>query len=156
MSEVTQLLAILDQAYNKPSWHGTNLRGSIRGLSPKQAAWRPAPKRHNIWENVVHAAYWKYAVSRRFVDQPRGSFRYKGSNWFGALPSSRLTRIRVPDRRGLEDRPSAFQRSAFTVRPPTSTVAGPTRRTRNISTRPPHEWESRAVRTMLPDARDKT
>ena len=43
--EVTQLLAILDQAYNKPSWHGTNLRGSIRGLSPKQAAWRPAPKR---------------------------------------------------------------------------------------------------------------
>ena len=84
MSEVTQLLAILDQAYNKPSWHGANLRGSIRGLSPKRAAWRPAPKRHNIWENVVHAAYWKYAISRRFVDQPRGSFQYRGSNWFRA------------------------------------------------------------------------
>jgi DinB superfamily len=82
MSEVTQLLAILDQAYNRPSWHGTNLRGSIRRVSAQRAAWRPGAKRHNIWENVVHAAYWKYAASLRFVDQPRGSFRYKGSNWF--------------------------------------------------------------------------
>ena len=82
MSEVTQILAILDQAYNRPSWHGTNLRGSIRRVSPGQAAWRPGPKRHNIWENVVHAAYWKYAASRRFVDLPQGSFHYKGSNWF--------------------------------------------------------------------------
>ena len=80
--EVRQLLAILDQAYNRPSWHGANLRGSIRRVTPRQAAWRPRPKRHNIWENVVHAAYWKYAASRRFVDQPRGSFGYKGSNWF--------------------------------------------------------------------------
>jgi hypothetical protein len=82
MSEVTQILAVLDQAYNRPSWHGTNLRGSIRRVSPWQAAWRPGPKRHNIWENVVHAAYWKYAASRRFVDLPQGSFHYKGSNWF--------------------------------------------------------------------------
>jgi hypothetical protein len=80
--EVEQLLAILDQAYNRPSWHGTNLRGSLRRVSPRQAAWRPAARRHNIWENVVHAAYWKYAASRRFVDQRRGSFDYKGSNWF--------------------------------------------------------------------------
>ncbi len=82
MHSVTQLIAILDQAYNRPSWHGTNLRGSIRRVSADQAAWRPAPGRHNIWEIVVHAAYWKYAASLRFVEQPRGSFRYKGSNWF--------------------------------------------------------------------------
>jgi hypothetical protein len=81
-NEVTQLLAIIDQAYNRSSWHGPNLRGSIRRVTAEQAAWRPAPKRHNIWENVVHAAYWKYAVSRRFVDLPQGSFQYKGSNWF--------------------------------------------------------------------------
>jgi hypothetical protein len=81
-NEVTQLLAIIDQAYNRSSWHGPNLRGSIRRVTAEQAAWRPAPKRHNIWENVIHAAYWKYAVSRRFVDLPQGSFHYKGSNWF--------------------------------------------------------------------------
>jgi hypothetical protein len=80
--EVTQLLAIIDQAYNKPSWHGTNLRGSVRRVTPAQAAWRLSPERHNIWEIVVHAAYWKYAVTRRFTGGARGSFPLKGSNWF--------------------------------------------------------------------------
>lgn len=82
VTEIQQLLAILDQAYNRRSWHGTNLRGSIRGVSPPQAAWRPAPSRHNIWELVVHAAYWKYVVSRRLTGAARGSFPLKGSNWF--------------------------------------------------------------------------
>ena len=80
--QVRQLLAIIDQAYNRPSWHGTNLRGSIRRVSAKQAAWRPGPKRHNIWEIVVHAAYWKYAAARRFTGGGRGLFPLKGSNWF--------------------------------------------------------------------------
>jgi hypothetical protein len=77
-----QLLAIIDRAYDTPSWHGTNLRGSVRRVTAAQAAWRPAPARHNIWEIVVHAAYWKYAVARRFTGSRRGSFRLKGSNWF--------------------------------------------------------------------------
>ena len=72
----------MDAAYDRKSWHGTNLRGSIGGLTVRQAAWRPSPKRHNIWELVVHAAYWKYAALRRFTDAPRGSFLLKGSNWF--------------------------------------------------------------------------
>jgi uncharacterized damage-inducible protein DinB len=80
--EVEVLLAALDQAYDRKSWHGTNLRGSLRGLTPRQAAYRPAPGRHNIWEIVVHAAYWKYVVRRRLLGEPRGSFPLKGSNWF--------------------------------------------------------------------------
>jgi uncharacterized damage-inducible protein DinB len=76
------LLSLLDEAYNRQSWHGTNLRGSIRGLSAKQAAWRPGARRHNVWEIVVHAAYWKYAVWRRLAGAERGSFPLKGSNWF--------------------------------------------------------------------------
>ena len=81
-NEVTQLLAIIDAAYNRQSWHGTNLRGSVRGLSPRQAAWRAAPGRHNIWELVVHCAYWKYTAWRRLTGEKRGSFELKGSNWF--------------------------------------------------------------------------
>ena len=80
--QVASLLAILDAAYDHPSWHGPNLRGSLRGLSLADAAWRPASARHNIWELVVHAAYWKYIGSRRLTGGPRGSFVYKGSNWF--------------------------------------------------------------------------
>jgi len=79
---VADLLTTLDAAYNRRSWHGTNLRGSIRGLTARQAVWRPARNRHNIWELVVHAAYWKYTVVRRFTGASRGSFPLKGSNWF--------------------------------------------------------------------------
>ena len=80
--EIRMLVAILDQAYDHPSWHGTNLLGSVRRVSSTEAAWRPAPRRHNIWELVVHTAYWKYAAWRRLTGQPRGSFPLKGSNWF--------------------------------------------------------------------------
>ena len=79
------LLRMLDEGYDKKAWHGPNLKGSIRGLSAEQAAWRPHPNRHSIAENVVHCAYWKYAVRRRLCGEKRGSFPLKGSNWF-ALP----------------------------------------------------------------------
>jgi len=86
--ERQQFLSIIDQAYNRRSWHGTNLRGAIRGVSAHQASWRPGSKRHNIHELVVHAAYWKYAVWRRLSGQPRGSFPLDGSNWFDRSDST--------------------------------------------------------------------
>jgi len=76
------LLNAIDQAYDKASWHGTNLRGSLRKLTLAELCRRPRPGRHNIWEIVVHAAYWKYAVWRRIAGEKRGSFVEKGSNWF--------------------------------------------------------------------------
>src|SRR2546425_1029226 len=80
--EINLLLKILDEGYNKKAWHGPNLRGSVRGVTAEAAAWRPRPGRHNIWEIVAHAAYWKYAVRRRLRGDKRGSFPLKGSNWF--------------------------------------------------------------------------
>jgi hypothetical protein len=96
LPDLDQLLAIIDAAYNRHSWHGANLRGSIRGVTLKVAGWRPAPRRHNIWELVVHAAYWKYIALRRLTGGERGSFPLKGSNFFAR--SSGLT-----DRRWTED-----------------------------------------------------
>lgn len=81
-SEITLLLSLIDQAFDHKSWHGTNLRGSIKGLDVDRVSWRPAPKRHNIWEIVVHAAYWKYVVRRRLLGEKHASFPLKGSNWF--------------------------------------------------------------------------
>ena len=79
---VAPYLDAIDLAYDRQSWHGTNLRGSLRGVTAGQAAWRPARGRHNIWELAVHAAYWKYAVLRRLTGAKRGSFALEGSNWF--------------------------------------------------------------------------
>lgn len=81
-SEVALLLRLLDESYEKRAWQGPNLRGSLRGVKATQAAWRPSPGRHNIWELVLHAAYWKYAVRRMLTGETRGAFPMKGSNWF--------------------------------------------------------------------------
>jgi len=80
-NEIALLLHLIDEAYKNRAWHGTNLRGSLRGMTAQQAAWRPASTRHNIWEIVVHAAYWKYIVRRRLLGEKKGSFPLKGSNW---------------------------------------------------------------------------
>ncbi len=76
------LLDLLDEAFDKKSWHGPNLRGSIHGVTAEQAAWRPDVERHNIWELVLHAAYWKYVVRRKLTGEKRGSFLLAGSDFF--------------------------------------------------------------------------
>jgi hypothetical protein len=80
-AEVRLLLEILDQGFERKTWHGPNLKQSIRGVSAREAAWRPGEGRHNIWEEVVHAAYWNYVARRRLLREKRGSFALKGSNW---------------------------------------------------------------------------
>ncbi len=79
---VALLLSILDEAYERKAWHGATLRGALRGVTAREATWRPARGRHNIWELTVHATYWKYAVRRMLTGEKRGSFSEKGSNWF--------------------------------------------------------------------------
>ena len=85
------LLAGVDEAFDKRSWHGTNLRGALRGVSIAEAAWRPAfvkasgnqaPAAHNIWELVVHAAYWKYDIRRRLHGAKGRAFAIEGSNFW--------------------------------------------------------------------------
>jgi hypothetical protein len=91
MSKHDLVLKLLDEAYSRKTWHGPNLKQSLKGVPAKQAAWRPAPGRHNIWELAVHSAYWKYAVRRRIDGGKRGSFALKGSNFFTRPEKNSLT-----------------------------------------------------------------
>ncbi len=86
---IALLVRMLQQAYDRKAWHGTNLRGSLRGLSPAEAAWRPGAGRHSIQELALHCAYWKYTVVRRLTGAKRGSFPLEGSNFFArpGIPS---------------------------------------------------------------------
>ena len=76
------LLHALREGYGASAWHGPNLPGALRGVTARQAAWRPGPGRHNIRELVVHAAYWKARVRHRLAGEKDGSFPLEGSNWF--------------------------------------------------------------------------
>ncbi len=90
MDSAKLVLALFDEAYEKKTWHGPNLKQSIKGVSAKQAAWRPGSGRHNIWEVMLHAAYWKYALRRRIEGAKRGSFVLKGSNFFARPEKGKL------------------------------------------------------------------
>ena len=106
--DLATLLAIIDSAYDHRSWHGPNLRGSLRGVTPSEAAWRPARNRHNIWELTVHAAYWKYIGLRRLTGAKRGSFALKGSNWFARSDAPTAAAWRA-DLKLLEESHRAFR-----------------------------------------------
>jgi uncharacterized damage-inducible protein DinB len=80
--ELDLLDALLEDSYRLRPWQGPSLKGSLRGVTASQAAWRPAGASHSIWDLVLHSAYWKYAVRRQLTGEKRGAFPRKGSNWF--------------------------------------------------------------------------
>lgn len=75
------VLDLMDQAFDRPAWHGPNLLSTLRGLSPQAAAWRPAPGRHSPWEIALHCAYWKHRVRQRIAPEPQLRFPRKDRNW---------------------------------------------------------------------------
>src|SRR5262245_43297789 len=82
MDTRSAILKLFEEAFEKKAWHGPNLWQSLKGVTAEQAAWRPASGRHNIWEEALHAEYWKYAVRRRLEGGKRGGFALPGSNFF--------------------------------------------------------------------------
>jgi hypothetical protein len=72
------LLEFLDRAFDMASWHGPSLANSFRGLDAPLAA-RALPGRKSIWQQVLHAAYWKRIVLNKLVGTEK--FPRRGSNW---------------------------------------------------------------------------
>ena len=82
----------------KGLWYGgASLFGTLRRLTPDQAAWRAPGHDHSIWQLMLHCAYARYSVRRAFEGlQERGLFPRKGGYWAG-LPGT------VNDRTWKED-----------------------------------------------------
>ncbi len=93
--EMRLFAELLTESFQSKAWHGPNLRGSVRGLSARQALRRPGSRRHNIWEIIVHCAYWKYIVRRRIMGEKKGSFYIRGSDWFSVGKTEREWKLDV-------------------------------------------------------------
>jgi hypothetical protein len=72
------LVELLNLAFDKRSWHGANLMSAIRGVRAEQAR-RRIGGRKTIWEQLLHAAYWKSVVIAKLLRQ--SVWERKGSNW---------------------------------------------------------------------------
>ena len=114
--DIAQILFLLDTAYDQVSWHGPNLRGSLRGMTPALAAWRPDAGRHNVWELIVHAAYWKYVAWRRLTGAKKGSFPLAGSN-FIARPVAQTKGALRDDLDLLDEMHRVLREAAAAVQP---------------------------------------
>ncbi len=65
MKETARIADQLSRAYSGKAWHGPSLRFLLRGLTATQAAARPVPGAHTIWELVLHIAAWDRVVCER-------------------------------------------------------------------------------------------
>lgn len=78
--DLSTLIAAVETNFRGRGWHGPSLLGSLRGIAAATALKQPAGFGHSIWALALHAAYWKYAVRRRFVPGSPG-FPREPSNW---------------------------------------------------------------------------
>lgn len=59
-------------AYNGEAWHGAGLKEILTEVTAVQAASRPIPNAHSIWELVLHLIGWTREVTRRLEGAPAG------------------------------------------------------------------------------------
>jgi hypothetical protein len=73
-TRVDDVLAALRGAFEANGWHGPTVRGSVRGVTAREAERKPPRAHHSIHELVDHIAHWEAVVLRRHLRKatPRG------------------------------------------------------------------------------------
>ena len=65
MTEIANIVDEAKKAYEGKAWHGPALMELLADISAAQAAAKPLPTAHSIWEIVLHIAGWQGVASRR-------------------------------------------------------------------------------------------
>lgn len=63
------------------------LSGALRGLTAAEAAWKPAPARHSIWQIVRHLILWKRGVLDAWDEDPPDGNQLAAADWLEAAGS---------------------------------------------------------------------
>ena len=70
MGEAQRIDDQLKRTFEGDAWHGPALLEVLENVTAEQAAVRPIPGAHTIWELVHHIAAWEEVVSRRLDGEP--------------------------------------------------------------------------------------
>ncbi|PWT79353.1 MAG: hypothetical protein C5B44_06980 [Acidobacteria bacterium] len=65
MSELERIEQQLGRAFEGGAWHGPAVLEVLKDVNAQQAAARPVPGAHSIWELVLHITAWEGACRRR-------------------------------------------------------------------------------------------
>jgi uncharacterized damage-inducible protein DinB len=72
MNEIDRIVDQLEREHSGDPWHGSPLLSILEGVNAEQAAAKPLPAAHSIWELVLHITGWKSEVRRRLSGAPAG------------------------------------------------------------------------------------
>jgi uncharacterized damage-inducible protein DinB len=70
MSEIQATIDQLKKIHDGDAWHGPSLKEILTGVTAVQAAARPLPNGHSIWELVLHIAAWEKVFLTRLAGRP--------------------------------------------------------------------------------------
>lgn len=62
----------IERSVSGPMWHGDALADLIENVTAEQAAERPIPGAHTIWELVLHMSAWTEIARERLVGSAKG------------------------------------------------------------------------------------
>ena len=65
MNEIDRIIDQITRAFAGEAWHGPALSETLHGLPAQQAAARPLPRAHSIWEIVLHLIATQTVLLRR-------------------------------------------------------------------------------------------
>jgi uncharacterized damage-inducible protein DinB len=85
MSAVQRILNHYDGVLSGEPWHGDAIWLILDGISAQQAAARPIPDFHTIWELVMHMSFWEGVAAKRLSGQRAGLIEELN---FPAMPAS--------------------------------------------------------------------
>lgn len=99
MNEIFRIVDQLEREHAGDAWHGSPLSSILAGVTHTQAAAKPIPSAHSIWELVLHIAAWKNEARRRLSGAPAAEPRE--GDW---PPAGEPTAVRWAEaREHLED-----------------------------------------------------
>ena len=73
LTTIDRLTDQLTRAYEGEPWHDVPLKALVADLTAAEAAARPIPAGHSIFELVLHLIGWKREVTDRLRGQPAGA-----------------------------------------------------------------------------------
>ncbi len=83
MNEIERITDELQRALYGETWHGPSLTDALTDVTAAQAAAKPLPSAHSIWEIVLHLTFWAETVGRRLDSAAPVTVAEGSADWPG-------------------------------------------------------------------------
>ena len=70
METLQQIADQLQCSFDGAAWHGDAVLQILQNITPEQAASRPLPQAHTIWELVLHIGAWEGVLLKSLRGEP--------------------------------------------------------------------------------------